>query len=256
MKLKRDEHGHVVVEDGKPVYTDDSGKDIAFDVIGTRETISRLNREAQGHRERAETAEKAVKAFEGIADPAAALKALETVKNLDDKKLVDAGQVEQVKAQAKQAFDEQLRALEDRYKPVLAERDGLQQALVSEKVGGNFARSKFIADKLAIPPDMVQARFGDAFKLEGNNVVGIGQDGKPLFSRANPGEIAGFDEALEIMVGAYPYRDHILKSSGASGGGAQGGAGGAGKSLTRGAFDALDAGARMAHIKSGGTIAD
>lgn len=57
MKLKLDENGHVVVSDGKPVYVNDEGKDIAFDVSGTVATIARLNGEAKSHRERAETAE-------------------------------------------------------------------------------------------------------------------------------------------------------------------------------------------------------
>lgn len=86
MKLKLDENGHVVVSDGKPVYINDEGKEIAFDVAGTVATISRLNGEAKSHRERAETAEGALKAFEGIQDPKAALQALETIKNLDAKK--------------------------------------------------------------------------------------------------------------------------------------------------------------------------
>ena len=76
MKLKLDENGHVVVSDGKPVYINDEGKEIAFDVAGTVATISRLNGEAKSHRERAETAEGALKAFEGIQDPKAALQSL------------------------------------------------------------------------------------------------------------------------------------------------------------------------------------
>jgi hypothetical protein len=33
-------------------------------------------------------------------------------------------------------------------------------------IGGNFSGSKFIADKIAIPSDMLQARFGQSFKVE------------------------------------------------------------------------------------------
>jgi hypothetical protein len=91
MKLKLDEKGNVVVQDGKPVYVADDGKEIAFDAPATRDTITRLNKEAQSHRERAEVAEGRIKDFEGIEDPDKARKALETVKNLDDKKLIDAG---------------------------------------------------------------------------------------------------------------------------------------------------------------------
>jgi hypothetical protein len=222
--------------DGKPVYIHDDGKEIAFDAPGTVATISRLNGEAKGHRERAEEALKTLKAFEGIDDAKAAIKALETVKNLDAKKLVDAGEVEKVRAEA-------IKAVEEKYAPVIGERDSLKAALVSEKVGGAFSRSKMIAEKLAIPPDMVEARFGSAFKVEGSDVVAYDAGGNKLYSRGKPGEVAGFDEALEILIDQYPYKDHILKSSGASGSGARGagGANGGSRTMTRAQFDALDA---------------
>ncbi|WVM87992.1 hypothetical protein UMZ34_16740 [Halopseudomonas pachastrellae] len=85
MKLKLDENGNAVLQDGKPVYVHDDGKEVAFDAAGTVATITRLNAEAKTHREGKEAAEKALKAFEGISDPAAAIKALETVSNLDQK---------------------------------------------------------------------------------------------------------------------------------------------------------------------------
>jgi Family of unknown function (DUF6651) len=259
MKLKTveiDGKTYAEVQDGKPLFEADDGKTIAFDAPGTAATISRLNGEARGHREAKEAAERALKSFEGIADPSAALKALDIVKNLDDKKLVDAGQVEQVKAEAARAFEERARAMEEKYKPVVEKAQHLEAALVAEKVGGSFARSKFIAEKMAIPPDMVQARFGETFKLEGDKVVAYGRDGRPIYSRANPGEIASFDEALELVVESYPYRDHIMKGSGASGGGAQGGSGGNSKSINRAQFDTLPPADRMAHIKSGGEVHD
>lgn len=232
MKLKLDEAGHVVVQDGKPVYTHDDGKDIPFDAAATVATITRLNGEAKGHREAKERAEATLKTFEGISDPAAAVKALETVANLDLKKLVDAGKVEEVKAEAKRAFDEQVKALQEASKPIIAERDSLKNMLHSEKLGNAFSRSKYIADNLAVPVDMVQAAFGTGFKVEDNAIVGY-QSGNKIFSRAKPGEVATFDEALEIMVDAYPFKDNILKGSGASGGGAGGGNKSGGKTITR-----------------------
>src|SRR5674476_814050 len=99
MKLKLDDAGAVVLADGKPVYVHDDGKELPFDAA-TVATIARLNAEAKGHREGKERAETALKAFEGLEDPVAARKALETVKNFKDKQLVDAGEVERVKAEA------------------------------------------------------------------------------------------------------------------------------------------------------------
>lgn len=47
MKLKLDENGYVVVQDGKPVYVHDDGKEVAFDAPQTVQKISTLNGEAK-----------------------------------------------------------------------------------------------------------------------------------------------------------------------------------------------------------------
>ncbi|CAH2606425.1 conserved protein of unknown function (plasmid) [Rhodovastum atsumiense] len=245
MKLKLTADGHAVVQDGKPVYVADDGKEIAFDYTATLATISRLNGEAKGHRERAEAAEGKLKLFEGIEDPEAARKALGTVANLDAKKLIDAGEAERVRTEA-------IKAVEDKYRPIVKERDGLQAALVDEKIGGAFSRSKFIADRLAIPGDLARAAFGSAFALEDGKIVAKDRAGNRIYSRARPGEVADFDEALESLVDAYPHRDSILKGTGASGSGAagSGGTGGAGRrTITRAQFDALEPAAKISAAK-------
>lgn len=240
------------VEDGKPVYMIDGDKTVAFDAPATAQTISRLNGEAKGHRERAEKAEGALKAFEGITDPAAAMKALDTLKNLDDKKLVDAGEVEKVKTEA-------IKAIEAKYAPVVEKMTTLEKALHAEKIGGSFARSKFIADKIAVPPDFVEARFGQNFKLEDGAVVAYDSSGNKLYSKASPGSPASFDEALELLVDAYPHKDSILKGIGGSGSGKQPGNGAAGngsKTLSRGEFDKLDPNTQHAKMREGYTLTD
>ena len=222
MKLKLDDQGHAALQDGKPVYVKDDGAEVAFDVLGTTQTISRLNAEAKSHRERAETAEKSLKGFEGIADPAKAMEALQLVANLDAKKLVDAGEIDKVKTEIGKAFQAQLDAAN-------GNASKLEQQLYAEMIGGSFARSKFALDKLAIPPDLVQAYFGKAFGIEEGKVVAKDANGNKLYSAANPGDLAGFDEALEMLVNQYPGKEHILKGTGASGSGAQGGGGSGGQ---------------------------
>lgn len=237
MKLKIvevDGKTYAEVQDGKPVYIGDDSREIAFDAPGTVATISKLNGEAKGHREAKEKAETALKAFEAITDPAAALKALETVQNLDQKKLIDAGEVEKVKAEA-------IKAVEEKYAPVVKENETLKGELHGEKIGGAFTRSKFIAEKLAIPADLAQARFGGNFKLEDGKVVAYDQSGNKLYSKASPGNLAEFDEAFELLVDAYPYKDNILKGDMKGGGGAQNpnGGGGGKRTMTRAEFSAL-----------------
>ena len=219
MKLKLDENGHVVVQEGKPVYVHEDGKEVAFDASGTVSTITRLNAEAKSHRERAESAEKSLKGFDGIADPAAARNALDVVSKLDQKKLVDAGEIDTVRNEISKAFQTQLDEANGKAQTY-------EQQLYAEKIGGSFARSKYIADKLAVPVDMVQATFGQNLKIEEGKVVAYDTQGQKIFSRVRPGELADFDEAIETLVSQYPHRDHILKSSDANGGGAQGSGGG------------------------------
>lgn len=55
--------------------------------------------------------------------------------------------------------------------------------------------------------------------------MAYGTDGQRIYSRARPGEVADFDEALESLVGGYPHKDSILKGGQGSGGGFQGGGG-------------------------------
>ncbi len=237
MKLKLNEQGFAVVQDGKPVYVDDKGVEIAFDVVGTVATISRLNGEARDHRVAKEEAQKQLKSFEGITDPAAAIKAMQVVANLDSKKLVDAGEVETVRQAA-------IKAVKAEFEPIVAERDTLKGQLYQEKIGGAFARSPLIVGdkaKLAIPADLVQARFGRHFEIVDGKVQAKDASGNVIYSRANPGAPAEFDEALGILVEQYPHKDTILKGTGSSGSGSSSGSGGGSggkRTVTRAQFDA------------------
>ncbi|SOY56845.1 DUF6651 domain-containing protein [Cupriavidus taiwanensis] len=243
MPFKYDADGHIVLQEVNgqklPVFVNAEGKEAPFDGDSTVATISRLNGEAKGHRERAEKAEGTLKTFEGITDPAAAIKALNTVKNLDDKKLVDAGEVERVKSEA-------IKSVEEKYAPVVKKAGDLEAQLNGHLIGGAFSRSKFIAEKFAAEGpagvEIAQALFQSRFKVEDGKVVAYDAQGGKIFSRTRHGELADAEEAIEIMVDAYPHKAHILKGTGANGGGAQGGGnGGNGKrTLTREQFSALD----------------
>ena len=214
MKLKLDEAGHVVVQDGKPVYTNDDGSEVVFDAVGTSEAIKRLNYEAMDRRKSLTEAQEKLKAFDGM-DAAAAKQALDNLSKIDQKKLIDAGEVDKVRGEINASW-------EGRFSEQQKQMEALQGQLNAELIGGNFARSKVIAEKLAIPADMVQAAFGSAFKVEGGKLIAYGKDGQAIYSKANPGQHADFDEALSALVDAYPNKDQILRGNGASGSGASG----------------------------------
>jgi len=253
MKLKTVEiegKQYAILHEGMPVYVHDDGKEAGFDAAGTVATIRARNAEAKANRERAETAEAALKAFDGV-DAEAARKAIDTISKLDQKKLIDAGQMDAAVAAA-------LKPVQDKFDAESKRAATLEQQLHNEIVGGAFARSKFITDKLAIPSDMAQAAFGSRFSVKDGKLAATGADGNPIFSRKNPGAAADFDEAMEILIDAYPSRDSILKADNKPGSGAPTNSGGGkgGKSINRTAFDALDPAGRQAHIAGGGTVTD
>ncbi|VTP69603.1 Uncharacterised protein [Leclercia adecarboxylata] len=169
---------------------------------------------------------------------------------IDQKRLIDAGAVDQVKAEITKSFQAQL-------DEATGKNQQLEQQLYGEMIGGRFTGSKFIADKMAIPSDFVQARFGQAFKIEDGKVVAYDGQGNKVYSRTKPGELAEFDEALEFLVEQYPQKDHILKASGNSGGGSHQSQHQAGqKTMKRAAFDALDQTGKQGALKDGITIVD
>jgi hypothetical protein len=249
MKLKTlelDGRTYAEVEDGKPVFVADDGKAIAFDAPHTVATIARLNGETKAHREAREAAEGRLKGFEGIEDPDAARSALETIRNLKDGDLVKAGEVEVIKNQAKKTAEEQVaaeaRRSAERIKNAEKERDHFKGMFTSEKIGRVFSGSKFIADKCTLPAPIMQAQFGNNFRVEDGRVVAYDGDQK-IFSRTKPGDIADPDEALEILVDGFAYRDSILKGTGSSGSGARPGTNAAGqRQMSRKEFDALSPG--------------
>ena len=230
---------------GLPVYVHDDGKEIGFDAPLATKKITELNGEAKNHRLAKEAAEEKLAKFAAIEDPKKAIEALEMLSKIDQKKLLDAGQVDQVKAEITKNFQQQLDEEKQRSQM-------LEKQLYDSMIGGSFAGSKYIADKIAIPADLLQARFGQAFKVEEGRIVAYDASGNKIYSRAKPGELAQFDEALEFLVENYPQKDYILKASGNNGGGSRPTQHDIGqKTMKRSAFDALDVAGKQNALKDG-----
>lgn len=254
MKLKTVEvngkHYAEVDANGLPVYVHDDGKEIGFDAAQAVSKISALNGEAKSHREAKEAVETKLAAFSGIEDPKKALEAIEMMTKIDQKKLIDAGAVDQVKAEITKSFQAQLDEATQR-------ATTLEGQLYQEMIGGRFSGSKFIADKVAIPSDMLQARFGQSFKVEDGKVVAYDGSGNKIYSRSKPGELAAFDEALEFLVEQYPQKDHILKASGNQGTGSRQTQHASGqKTMKRDSFTSLSPADQQSTLKDGITIVD
>jgi hypothetical protein len=261
MKLKLDDKGNAVLQDGKPVYVLDDGREVAHDAAATVATISRLNGEAKAHREAKEAAEARLKGFDGIDDGEAARKALETVRNLSTGDLKTAAQVQEIKDAAARSAQEAVanatRAAEAREKTLNEDNAKLTSQLNGLILGGAFANSKFVKEKLAIPADIAQKFFGDRFKVDAGKLVPMDRNGNPLFSAIRHGEHADVEEALQVYVSEYPNKEMILKGSGASGGGANGSGGNSGaggKTATRAQFESMGQAERMSFSKAGGKV--
>jgi hypothetical protein len=247
-----------------PIFVHGDGREAPFDGDTTVSTISRLNSEAKNHREAKEAAEAALKPFRdaGIEDPAAASAALTTVKNLGAGELKTAAQVQEIKDAAAKSATEAVaaatRQAAEALKLATDQNTKLTGDLNNHIVGGSFASSKFITEKLAIPADVVQAMFGSRFKVDGGKLVPMNPDGTPIFSATDHGNHAGFEEALQVMVSSYANKDMILKGSGASGGGAGASKVGAGgkKEIPRAQFFAMDPTAQAAAMKEGSVVTD
>lgn len=225
---KLDADGKLLLVNGNPVYIRADGSEMAIE----ESTVSRLNAEAKSHRERAEAAETKLKAFSDL-DPAKARDALDKLSKIDQKKLIEAGEVDKVKDEIGKQYQAQLAERDQK----LTER---QQRLERLMLDNAFGSSKFVSDKIAIPAELFRSHFGSNFKIEDDKIVPY-QHGNKLMSKKRMGEFADFEEALELIVESYAHKDSILKPNSASGSGNNGGAGARGglRSMTRADFGKL-----------------
>lgn len=214
---------------GNPIYIKEDGSEQAVE----GNTISRLNAEAKTHREAKEAAEAKLKVF-GELDPAKAKEAIEKLGKIDQKALIDAGEVDRVKAE-----------IENQYKGQLTEAQttvgSLQDRVNQLTLGNAFGQSDFIANRIAVPREMFEATFGRNFKVEDGKIVPYDASGNKIYSKKRMGEVADIDEAFEIMVDGYAHKDTILRApdKGGSGSGGQGGNRGGGRVVRRSDFEAM-----------------
>lgn len=225
--------------DGDRLAVDSNGNPIMVLADGTErtvqgDTISRLNGEAKQHRERAEAAEAALQSFSGL-DAEKAREALEKLSKIDQKALIDAGEVDRVRTEISSQFQTQI-----------AEKEGLlsksQERINQLLLDREFGRSEFIANKIAVPREMFEATFAKNFKVENDKIIPHGPEGNVLYSPKNAGEIASVDEAFELLVERYPHKDQILRAPDISGTGGSGHGGnrGGGRVMRRSEFEGLN----------------
>lgn len=222
--------------DGK-IEVDTSGNPILI-VNGAEQTVrpdtvTRFGNEARDNRQRAEAAETALKAFEGL-DAAKARDALEKLSKIDTKALIDAGEVDRVRQEISQGFAGQLAEKDNALARALGQVDSLTIAQA-------FGQSKFIAENIAVPPEMFTSTIGKNFKVEDGKVIPYDLAGNKVYSKTNHGEVATVDEAFDLIVSGYQYKDQILKAPNSSGSGNSGNGGNnsGGRTIRRSEFEAM-----------------
>ncbi|MBF0102272.1 MAG: hypothetical protein HQK77_15330 [Desulfobacterales bacterium] len=237
LKYKMNEEGNAVhVNDkGFPIIIDESknGEEIGIDAIHLFTKMPQIRNEAKEYRESRDKANTYLEKLtaKGI-DPEkledwleSAMKALELTKNIEDKKLIEAGEVESIKQQATENLNSKIKELETSYKDSISKlnekiskKDNvIFKLLISDK----FSSSQFVKEKLNRTPKEAGRYFATNFKVEYDGdtpvVVGYFEDGRKIYSKERAGELADFDEALELLLERDDNKNSMLRGSAASG---------------------------------------
>jgi len=223
MKLKLDENGHVVVEDGKPVYIHTDGSEAPFDAEEAIKKVNLLGEEKTRHWTKAKNLESELEKYKPIEDIEAAIKALDVVANLDAKQLIDAGEVEKLKKTMTETLESEKSKLQELFNEketgFKTELDQKNSTIFDLMVVSQFAKSPYFTGekpKTLLPPDMAADYFGKFFKVVGEGaeakVVGF-INGEQIPSKKNLGNPAEFDEAITAIIDAYPMKDRIMRAT-------------------------------------------
>lgn len=244
MKLKTidiDGKQYAQIDSSGKVLYDNNGDEFAFDAAATYGKIKELQHENTSYRKSRDELEQKLKSVDGI-DPDKYRQAIDSLSKIDQKKLVDAGEVDRVRKEIEESF-------KSRYEPELnsarEELNKIKNQYNSEKLANAFNGSAFIRDNLAIPADMARAAFGERFKVEDGKLVAVDQNGGAIYSRKNPGSPADFEEALAQIVDGYQNKNAILKAANHKGTGGDNSGGGTKRTITRAQFEALAPGERV-----------
>jgi len=224
-KLKLGDNDQPVYQDGKFVLVLDDGSETAFDAVGAYVTFGTIREERDTWKGKAEaTSAELVKFGKTAEDRSKTLELAGKARAFDDKKLVDAGKVDEVVAErlkaAKTEWDTEKQGLAAKAEQLSAR---LRRNLVSKQI----AASKVFEDYL-ITPDLFEAKYGVHFDVDGDedHVIAFSdaQHKSPIYSRSDLTKHASVDEAVSILLKADPNHDRWKKGVNANGSGATGNA--------------------------------
>lgn len=207
-KLMLNDNGNAVVKDGKVQMLGDDGKEFPFDAEGAHVSIARLRVEAQDRRQTLRETKEHLEKFKDIEDPEKAVQALQTVSTMGNDHKTS---IENLKTEMNSSWSGKV----DEKDKTIAD---LQGQIYKHRVGDKF-HSSAVAQTLIYPPEDSAVLFGSNFEIsEDGQMVGK-LNNNIIYSREKPGEPAGFDESLQVMIDARPNKESILKGTGMQGSG-------------------------------------
>jgi hypothetical protein len=247
MKIKTDDSGNPIFQDGKPVYVMDDGQEFIADVPSMYKKTIELKGESKRFREKADSSNRSLSAFQQLFGDTSidelstwkkqADEALITVQNLDEKQLLDAGKVEEIKQSMKEGHEKNLSQVKTQYetekKKLVDEMTRKDDQIFKLMIGNAFSNSKYFAGKeplTILPADAALALFGNNFKIEkdkNGELAPVGYYNGAEILSSNPetvGEVATVEEAIGFLLEKYPNKERIMPS-GKPGSGAGGGQG-------------------------------
>lgn len=219
MKLKTDDKGQVVVENGFPVWVADDGKEIAYNVPELLNKMSMLNHESAERRKKIDDLNAKLESLSGI-DPDEYKTLKDKATDFESGKLIEAGKLDELKQQISGSYSAKLADLDkaraadaEKAKRALEAKDAAIRNLL---VKSAFDSSSYLRDKTVLPSDLAYESFGKHFEVidENGELKTVAKlNGQPIFSRTNPGTPASTEEAIEAIVEAYPMKERILRST-------------------------------------------
>lgn len=231
LKYKTNDAGLIEVDDkGFPIVIDEEGgKEFGLDAIGSYRRIPELRNEAKGYREKLESAQSTIQILadagvdlDGLPDYVKkAQSALEHVKNFNEKDWVKVREVETIKRTATEELQNKMKEIttanEQKVSELQSKLDASNSKISKLMIDDRFATSDFVKTKLAMTVKAARRYFRDHFRIEqdenGNDVVvayKTPNGTEKILSPSNGFEVAGFDEALAILVDRDSDRDSLL----------------------------------------------
>ncbi|MDA3788084.1 MAG: hypothetical protein PF503_06280 [Desulfobacula sp.] len=237
LKLDETTKAPIVTPEQKIIYIDDQDpdkKELPLDPAAMYAKIGDLGNQNKKDRDNYRDLRDKFKPVMEIEDFAEwhtkATEALTTVENFNDKDWMKADKVDKLKADMKESYEAKLTGkdtiLSTTLKDHATQLGTKDQQIRTLMVSNQFSGSPYFVGekkKTNLPPDIGEAYFGKHFKVEeqeGKSVLrAYYEGGEPIISKLNPGEPAGFHEAMGIIIDLYPGKDSILvATSGGSGG--------------------------------------